>query len=476
MCVNRRRNRPLWANFLSLIVLISSSPEIITAQASIASGTTIRAERSDLSSADPSERPAATTLVVSVLPKYYDRQVGMSLAELVNRSLMENGELVAARLEIEKARARLTQARLRPNPTLELEQTSGRFTGSPGDGDLSVGATLPLEVFGQRSSRVKLAQIEIRAREVDIANRERQLTADVLTNFADALAAMQGLKVTESLLDLDLQTTRFVQIGVNEGETPPLALSLLQVEVERLRANQALSEGKLEAALTKLKLLAGTPFEEPLRLREQISTMVLPPIPPTVETAIELALKSRPDIRIAQIEEELAAAGLRLIRVTSKPDVAVTSRYTQGISQIPIPNFGDVPDRTRTLTFGISVGLPIFNKNQGAKAEAAIAIRQAQERRIFAERIVRAEVTGAFQRLQAAQRALAILQTNVLPRSEQNIKTLRAVYELGEIKITDLIAEQRRLLDANRDLTEALTERFHAQADLQIAVGVPFVK
>jgi len=339
---------------------------------------------------------------------------------------------------------------------------------------LSVGATLPFELFGQRKRRIELAQIEITAREAEINNRERQLAAEVLTGYAEALALLQGIKITESLLDLDLQTTRFVQIRVNEGETPPLELNLLQVEVERLRANQALSEGKLEAALTRLKLLAGMPFEEPLRLRERVNTVTLPRVPATLETAIEVALRTRPDIRIAQIEEELAAAGLRLIRANSKPEVAVTSRYKQGISQIPIPNFGDVPDRIRTLTFGISIGLPVFNKNQGGRAEAEIAIRQAQGRRAFAEKIVHSEVTAAFQRLQAANRALAILETAVLPRSEQNIKTLRAVYELGEIKITDLIAEQRRLLDANRDLTETLTERLRAQADLQIALGVPF--
>jgi outer membrane protein TolC len=60
----------------------------------------------------------------------------------------------------------------------------------------------------------------------------------------------------------------------------------------------------------------------------------------------------------------------------------------------------------------------------------------------------------------------------VLPRSRQNIETIRRVYELGELKITDLIAEQRRLLDANRDLTETLTERYRAQADLFIALGI----
>ena len=119
----------------------------------------------------------------------------------------------------------------------------------------------------------------------------------------------------------------------------------------------------------------------------------------------------------------------------------------------------------------MAIGLPVFNKNQGAKAEAEIAIRQAQERRIFAERIIRSEIAIAFGRIEAASRAINTLETAVLPRSRQNIETIRQVYSIGELKITDLIAEQRRLLDANRDLTEALTEKYRAQADLQIAMG-----
>jgi len=477
MCFLMRGKSLKGAIFSLLIILASGNFLIVSAQTKVS----ILQKENKQVSVIPDDKANAETvvakpLVVSVLPNYYDAQTGASAINLINRALQANGELAAARLEIEKARARLTQAGLRPNPTLEVEQTSGRFLGSSGTGDLSVGATLPLELYGQRKRRIELAQVEITAREAEISNRERQLAAEVLTNYAEALAALQELKITENLLELDLQTTRFVQIRVNEGETPPLELSLLQVEVERLRSGQALSEGKLEAALTGLKLLVGMPLEESLRLREQIDTVTLPKVPGTIETAIDVALKNRPDIRIAQIEEELAAAGLQLVRAQSRPDVAVTTRYTQGVSETTIPNLGTFPDRTRTLTFGISIGLPVFNKNQGAKAEAEIAIRQAQERRAFAERTVRAEVTGAFQRLQAASRALSILETAVLPRSEQNIKTLRAVYELGEIKITDLIAEQRRLLDANRDLTETLTTRLRAQADLQNALGVPFVQ
>ncbi len=51
---------------------------------------------------------------------------------------------------------------------------------------------------------------------------------------------------------------------------------------------------------------------------------------------------------------------------------------------------------------------------------------------------------------------------------------MRRVYELGEIKITDLLAEQRRLLEANRDLTETFTRKYKAEADLFIALGLTF--
>jgi len=84
-------------------------------------------------------------LVISVLPNYYNQTEGISLAEIVRRAFENNGDIKIARLEVEKARARLTQAGLRANPTLEVEQTSGRLVGSPGDGELSVGVSIPVD-------------------------------------------------------------------------------------------------------------------------------------------------------------------------------------------------------------------------------------------------------------------------------------------------------------------------------------------
>lgn len=414
-------------------------------------------------------------LYTSIIGRYRSQADGLSLAEIVRRAFDNNGEIKIARLEVEKAQARLQQVQLRPNPNLEVEQSTGSFVGSPGDRELSVGVSVPLEVYGQRNRRIDLAKAEITLKEAEVAAKQRELTGQIFETYAEALASLREIQVLEELLDLDARTVRFVQIRVNEGETPPLELNLLQTEVERIRSRRQLTEGKLQAALSKLKFYAVLSYEEPLKLVEDISVATVPLLPPTIETSISVGLKNRPEIRLAELDEQLANAGLRLIRSQSRPDISATARYTQGRAGFDDPR-GEFFQKDRSLTFGISIGLPVFNRNQGAKAEAAIAIRQAQERRSFSEQVIKSEIIASFQRIEAARRALTTLETAVLPRSRENIETIRKVYEIGELKITDLIAEQRKLLEANRDLTETLTERYRAQAALFIALGLTLEK
>ncbi len=108
------------------------------------------------SPASASAKPPSPTI-----SPYFDPLQGTSSSDLVRRALASNGELAAARMEIERARARLRQAGLRPNPTLEFEQTTGRFTGAPGESEISVGLAVPLELGGKRRRRIELAQAEI---------------------------------------------------------------------------------------------------------------------------------------------------------------------------------------------------------------------------------------------------------------------------------------------------------------------------
>jgi cobalt-zinc-cadmium efflux system outer membrane protein len=262
-------------------------------------------------------------------------------------------------------------------------------------------------------------------------------------------------------------------VQVSEGDTAPIDLSLLRVEVDRLRSKRALGEGRLQAAFLKLRNIVGLQPNDPFRLREDFAASA-PGTPTSLETAIEAALRMRPDLKLARLNEEAARAGLRLARAQAAPGLTVSTRYVMDRTIIDLPDpLIPIPDRNRSLAVGVSIGLPILNRNQGAKAEAAIAITQAERRREFAEAAVRSEVTSAYRRYESAAKAVAIFESGVIGRSNENIQKIRSAYQLGAFSITDLLVQQRQLLDSQRELTDALAERYRALADLQSAIGAP---
>ncbi len=402
---------------------------------------------------------------------YVDPVQGGSSNDLIRRALTSNSELAAARLDINRARARLRQAGLRPNPTLDFEQQRG-VQDSPGESTTSIGVAVPLELGGKRKGRVDLARAELEAAEAEVADRERRLASEVRAAYAEAIAALRELEITGQLNNVDVQTASVVEARVTEGDAAPLELNLLRVEVDRLRARRALVEGRLQASLLRLKSLTGIPATEPLRLREDLATSVLPEPPDSLEAAVEIALRSRPDLRLAKLNEEVAQAGLRLARAQAFPDVTAFSRYSRSRSSFDQTPIGPLTDRDKLFAFGVSISIPVFNRNQGAKAEAEAAIAQSQQRRQFIEAVVRAEVTSAYARYQAATQSIETFEQGVIARSSENIRAIRGAYQIGAFRVTELLAEQRRLIDSQREYTDALAERYRALADLQAALGI----
>ena len=407
------------------------------------------------------------------IARYFDPAQGSSSNALVRRALTSNNEFAAARLDIERAHARQRQAALTTNPSFDFEQKTGRLTGSPGERETTVGFAIPLELGGKRQRRIDLARTELEAAEAEVADRERRLVSEVRAAYAEAMVAMRELEITDNLSTLDQQTARTIEARVTEGEAAPIESRLLAVEGSRLKARRALLEGGLEAAMLRLKNLTGIASNELLRLSDDLTQPVLLEPTASLEASIDIALRTRPDLRLARLTEQVATAGLRLAQAQATPEVTAFSRYTIGNSVFDNTPVGVLRDRDKLLTFGVSISIPLFNRNQGAKAEAETLILQARRRREFVEAMVRSEVASAYARYEASKAALAIFEQGVLVRSAENTRSIRGAYELGEFRVTDLLTEQRRYLDSQREFIETVAARYRALAELQSAIGAP---
>ena len=389
---------------------------------------------------------------------------------LVRRALTSNRELAAARLDVTRARARLRQAGLRPNPVLAVEQTGGALGISEGEVERRAEISVPIEYGGQRSRRIGVAEAEVRTAEAVFSDRERRMAADVRRLYAEAIAATRELSFTNELTQIDTELGNVLDIRVREGDAPPLEASLLRVEIDRLRSRRAMLEGRRRAAELQLATAVGLPAQERITLADSYGEGV---VVPGAEDAVRLALERRPDLRAADLNIATAEAGLGLANAQALPEITVFGGYARGRGGFDDTPVGPLVDEDQLINAGVGISLPIFNRNQGAKAEANAAIEQAKRLRELTESQVRAEVESAFARLRAADAAIEVFRQGVVERSAQNVRTMRAAYEAGAFTISEFLAERRRYVDAQRELTEAMTERAKALIDLQAAVAEP---
>jgi cobalt-zinc-cadmium efflux system outer membrane protein len=132
-----------------------------------------------------------------------------------------------------------------------------------------------------------------------------------------------------------------------------------------------------------------------------------------------------------------------------------------------------VQDVFHFLTFGVTLNLPVRNKNQGT-IEARVADGDAaKQRRAFSELTVRREVAVAYARYQHAARATEIYRVGVREQANTNLDVVRQTYELGSKTLLDYIAEQRRYIELENGYIDALLETYVALVDVARASASP---
>ena len=416
-------------------------------------------------------RPRAEGASVAL---YFDPAGGVTADEAVARALASNGELLAMREEVGSARALVRQAAFRANPRLDV---SGSKTVRGPDNQLMAEVMLPLELGGRRASRVRVAEREVEVREAALADRERVVAAEVRAKFGEALAEVLKLGVTEELLNNSQRGYRLVVARVLEGRTAPLEQNQVLVEVNRLRSMREAGRGRAEVALLELRNLMGAEPSEPLKLRGDFDGLI-DPLPPAAE-ATARALDARADIRAARASEALAESRVEEARAAGRADADVRAGYQRMRSGYMLSGIGEggrlapIDETFNSVTFGVTLTLPVRDKNLGAVEAAAADLEAAKRRREFLELTVRREVAAAYAAYEAAARASEIYRVGVRGQAGQNLTVIRKTYELGSKTLLDYIAEQRRYVELENDYVESVLQTYLARVRVASASAAP---
>jgi cobalt-zinc-cadmium efflux system outer membrane protein len=393
--------------------------------------------------------------------------------DLVTRALTENLELRAARAEVDAAKGRLQQAGLRPNPMLDL---GGQQNVTGPDHNVMVGLTVPLDLNGRKAGRVAVAERELELKRAQIAERERRLRAEVRLKAGEVLAAARNLRFMEELLDINRQALTLLQERVRTGAAPPLEGSLLLVEVNRLDAGRRSQESRLQVLTLQLRAMVNVEPETPLSVNGDLSDVI---VASPRDQGVERALEGRPDLGMARADLGMARARIQKEEADGRWDASVNVGYQRQDFGFPLNGLTDrggtrpIQDVFHMVGGGLTITLPVRNRNQGNVA-ASVAEATAAERRLeFMRLVIRQEVAAAYTQHAAAQQSLEIYARGVRDVARQNLDVVRQSYQLGRVPLLDVIAEQRRYIEIETGYTDSLKQVYDGAVEIERAIGTP---
>lgn len=401
----------------------------------------------------------------------------LTVDELVRLALERNRDLLATRERLAEAQGLLRRAGVRPNPTVEIDYGSGDPLGSPGTTELTLRYAHPIEFGGKRDKRQAVGQGGVAAAEAEYAARGRQLVFDVKSRVADVRAAQAKTLALAEVVAAGREALRLTRARVSEGDAGGLEAQLLAVEVARVEAQHATFRGRATALLSDLRRLVGVDATEVPSVAAETT--------PRADGAFALdelttrALKTRGDLQAARALEQQGAAELDLARAEGVPDVVASATYTQDMDTVdglfavtasgrPAP----IVDDDKRFSVGVSIPLFWRGRNRGHVDAALARATGARLRREYLETAIARDVEAAHARWVSARDTAAIFRQGITTQADQNLATMREAYTLGQLRLLDVLNEQRRLIELRLSQIDAETELAQAAADLERAVGM----
>jgi outer membrane protein TolC len=372
----------------------------------------------------------------------------LALPEAVRRALLHSPQIQKALAQVRAAEAEAGQARLLPNPIMNV------LVRLPEN--VEVNLALDLISLLTRPGRISAADSRLRA-----------AAAGALSEVLDVLSTVQGqylaVQTIEELLavlgDRLRINSRLLEIAssrLQAGEGT--RLDVLSLEAQRVELQTELTEQQLQRSEERLQLarLIGQPSGT-------IEWRVTPwepyrgPFAPEAQW-VALGLENRPEV--LQQRFELAAFGA---------DYRLTS-----FSPFDGAELGAASERDQgewALGPAVTSPIPLFDFGQAKRRRVRAALIEARNELTRLRRQVVEETRRAYAAFQASRENLQRVRNELIPLAEQRLVQAEAQFKAGQTDITGLLLAEENVRAARTRLVELERRNTEALIRLQRAVG-----
>jgi len=394
-----------------------------------------------------------------VLLKAKEPTEAVILRQALSLALMGNPELAAFSWEVRAKEARSLQASLLPNPEVEFEAEEFGGTGERSGFDAaesSLRLSQLIELAGKRAKRTKVATLERDLAGWDYESKRLEVLTQTTKAFVEVLAGQEQLVLAKESVVLAERILETVSERVRAGKVSPLEEMKAKVTLSTSRIDLERAERDLESARQRLSAMWGSTSPGFNRAGGDLYTMS---DIPSVEKLLK-HLSQNPDIGRWKNEMESRRASVELESARRVPDLTL---------HVGVQRFEETGDNAAIL--GLSVPLPLFDRNQGRILEARYKLAKAIEDRRATEMRVKTVLSQTHQLLSASHFEAVTLKNDVLPAAQGAFDAAKEGYEQGKFGYLDVLDAQRTLFEASSRYVGALAKYHRAVAVLESLIG-----
>lgn len=371
-------------------------------------------------------------------------------------------------LEVARAQWRVAEAGVRtaggrPNPVLSV--TPGYSANAPAGVSPwfpSISVDIPLETAGKRGYRIATAQHLSEAARLNITSIAWQVRSQLHTGlvehraFQRRVALLQGqLAIQDSLVGL---LEERLAVGAIAGpEAVPAHMARLKVAGELADAQRqaAISQAQLADAL-------GLPVKavDALRVADDPPLALADVTRLLTQAARDWALTNRADIRAGLADYAASQSALQLEIAKQYPDVHLSPGY-------------QFDQGEHKWSLGLSVELPVLNRNQGPIGEALARREEAAARFLALQAKVLAEIDHAGEAYTAVSVQIAS-SAALYQAAREYAQSLRVSLDVGGTDRLEVDSARLEAAVAELALVEARRRGQLAVGQLETALQIPF--
>lgn len=376
----------------------------------------------------------------------------LSLSDSLDLALKSNPDIAVAIREREATDGIKVQAATRPNPYVSTSIQDTRNATR----QTTLQLNQEIELGGKRAARIEAADAFYSRSDAELATKQAEIHANVVAAFYEVLVAQERVSLAKSSVEIGELALDAASKRVKAGKSSPVEQTKSSVAAATAKIELVQATTQLSNSRKRLSALwaDNTPGFD--RVTGDVTNI------PAVNTLENLAplIDSAPTIKLAKFEISAREAITEIERSKAIPNITIS--------------LGMVDNREIGLNqalLGLSIPIPVFDRNQGNVQEAISRKYKAEDELIALRNKIQTNLTTQYEKLSAARQASLSLQNDILPNAQSAFDAANRGFSLGKFNFLDVLDAQRTLYQAKSQYINALLEAHQAIAEIERILG-----